>query len=227
MTRVAIMQPYFLPYIGYFQLMNDVDQFVIYDDVQFTKKGWINRNYLSSNSGPWLFSIPVSNSSEMTLISEKLIAPEFSRSKLISRIEQNYNKFATTEKLMRVREIINFESDNLFEYIRFSLVEMSKEVNIDFNKVIASSSLGDFKMFKGQDKVIQICNSLNADVYVNPVGGKSLYDIKSFETSGIQLIFQEPLIPKLMNATEKSQHYSFLHDYLTLNPDELKTLILK
>lgn len=219
------MQPYFLPYIGYFQLINDVDQFVIYDDVQFTKKGWINRNYLTSNSGPWLFSIPVSSSSEIALISEKRIAPEFSRSKLISRIEQNYSKSATSEKLLRVREIINFESDNLFEYIRFSLIEMSKEVSIDFSRIIPSSSLGDFKRFKGQDKVIQICHSLNADVYVNPIGGKTLYDEKTFETNGIQLIFQEPIRPKLINPTEETQYFSFLHDYLTFDHDELEALI--
>jgi hypothetical protein len=225
MNRVAIMQPYFFPYVGYFQLMDEVDHFVIYDDLQFTKKGWINRNYLYSDSGPWLFSIPVSNISELALISEKRIAPEYSRSKLISRIEQNYNKIATSEKLIQMREMINFESDSLFEYIHFSLVEMSKQVNIDFNKIITSSSLGDFKMLKGQDKVIQICKSLNADVYINPIGGKTLYDIDTFKANEIQLIFQESVKSNPKSVTEESQSYSFLHDYLTLDHNELRSLL--
>jgi hypothetical protein len=225
--KIAIMQPYFFPYVGYFKLLAQVDKFVIYDDVQFTKKGWINRNYLSSSSGPWLFSIPVVNASAIELIRDKRIAPEYSRSKLISRIEQNYHKLTSREKMAQVSNIINFDSDNLFEYIEFSLREMSKELNLEINRVIPSSSLGDFRMFKGQEKVLQICKSLNADTYINPVGGKSLYDIDSFETNGIQLIFQEPNQPQLVNPTEEIQQYSFLHDYLTMGDEELRRLILK
>jgi hypothetical protein len=223
--KIAIMQPYFFPYVGYYNLLAQVDKFVIYDDIQFTKKGWINRNYLNSPSGPWLFSIPVTNVSLIEIIGKKQIAPVYDRLKLISRIEQNYKKLATPEKLAQVKRMINFNTSSLFEYIHFSLIEMSKEIGIDPEKIIPSSSLGDFTNYKGQEKVIQICKSLNADVYINPIGGKALYSTNTFEESEILLRFQEPIENVSHNQNEEIPYFSFLHDYLTLSGDELKKVV--
>lgn len=225
--KIAIMQPYFFPYIGYYQLLAQVDKFVIYDDIQFTKKGWINRNYLNSPSGPWLFSIPVTDISAIEIIGKKKIAAEFDRSKLIGRIEQNYKRLATPEKLARLKSIIDFNSENLFEYIIFSLKEMSKEIEVDPEKIIPSSSLGDFSNYKGQERVIKICNSLNADVYINPMGGKTLYSKNAFEDNGIILQFQNPIETIPQNVIEGISHFSFLHNYLTSSANELRNLVIK
>jgi hypothetical protein len=225
--KIAIMQPYFFPYAGYYNLLAQVDKFVIYDDIQFTKKGWINRNYLNSLSGPWLFSIPVTNVSAIEIIGQKQIAPEYDRLKLISRIEQNYKRLATPEKLTQVKKMINFSTDSLFKYIHFSLIEMSKEIGIDPEKIIPSSVLGDFTDYKGQEKVIQICKSLSADVYINPIGGKALYSTNTFEESGILLRFQEPIETTSQNQHEEIPYLSFLHDYLTLSSVELRNVVFK
>lgn len=225
--KIAIMQPYFFPFVGYYKLLAEVDKFVIYDDVQFTKKGWINRNYLNSPSGPWLFSIPVVNISAIESVGQKKIAPEFDRSKLIRRIEQNYQKLTTPDKLARIQNIIDFKTDNLFEYLRFSLIEMSKEIEIDHEKIIPSSRLGSFANYQGQEKVIQICNSLKADEYVNPIGGKNLYDSNSFEENGILLRFQEPIAAVSENQNHEVPYFSFIHDYLTLSSNELRNLLSK
>jgi hypothetical protein len=225
--KIAIMQPYFFPYVGYYNLLAEVDKFVIYDDIQFTKRGWINRNYLNSRTGPWLFSIPVTNVSTIENIGLKRIAPEFNRSKLISRIEQNYQKFAAPEKLAKVRTMISFSSDSLFEYLFFSLTEMSEEIGVNPDKIIRSSSLGSFANYKGQEKVIRICKSLNADEYMNPIGGKTLYDADSFEKSGILLRFQDPIYTVSRNQNQEVPHFSFLHDYLTVSTDELRKIFSK
>jgi hypothetical protein len=223
--KIAIMQPYFFPYVGYYNLLTQVDKFVIYDDIQFTKKGWINRNYLNSPSGPWLFSIPVTNVSAIESIGQKQIAPEYERSKFISRIEQNYKKLATPEKLSQAKRIINFPTDNLFEYIHFSLREISKEIEIDPEKIIPSSDLGDLSIHKGQDKVIQICKILNADEYINPINGKSLYSVNTFEEHGIRLKFQNPIKIPPRNYTEEVPYLSFLDSFLTLSSDDLRNLV--
>jgi hypothetical protein len=225
--RIAIMQPYFFPYVGYYNLLAQVDKFVIYDDIQFTKKGWINRNYLNSSSGPWLFSIPVTNISAIESIDRKKIAPEYDRSKLFSRIVQSYKRYSTPAKLDQVEEIINFRTDSLFEYILFSLTEMSAEIQVEPEKIIRSSSIGDFTNYKGQEKVIQICKSLDADVYVNPIGGKAIYNDTTFEESGILLRFQEPIETVSQHQNEKVPYFSFLHDYLTLSSTELRNVVSK
>ena len=225
--KIAIMQPYFFPFVGYYNLMAQVDKFIIYDDIQFTKKGWINRNYLNSSSGPWLFSIPVTNISAIENIGQKKIAPEFQRSKLFSRIEQNYQKLATPEKLAKVKKIIDFDSSSLFDYISFSLREISKEVAIEPDRIIPSSSLGDFSNYKGQERVIKICNTLNADVYINPIGGMALYSEKIFEENGIFLRFQDPIEIASKNPNEEVPHFSFLHNYLTSNDEELRSLLFR
>ena len=225
--KIAIMQPYFFPYIGYYNLIAQVDKFIVYDDIQFTKKGWINRNYLNSPSGPWLFSIPVTNISAIENIGQKQIAPEFDRPKLVSRIEQNYQKLAKPEKLAKVKEIIDFSSNSLFDYLIFSLREMCREIGIEPERLIPSSTLGDFTNYKGQDRVIKICEAMSADVYINPIGGTSLYSADTFKENGILLKFQEPIETVSRNQIEGIPHFSFLHTYLTSSSYQLRNLVCK
>ncbi len=92
-SKIAVMQPYFFPYIGYFQLINSVDKFVILDDVNYIKKGWINRNYILVNSKPCLFTIPLVKPSQNKLINETEIAFESNwKKKFLKTIETGYAK---------------------------------------------------------------------------------------------------------------------------------------
>ena len=90
--KLAIMQPYFLPYIGYFQLIAAVDQFIVYDNIKYTKKGWINRNRLLQNGTDTVFSIPLSKDSDALDIRERQIAADFRRDKLLKQIAEAYRK---------------------------------------------------------------------------------------------------------------------------------------
>lgn len=194
MNRVAIMQPYFLPYIGYFQLIHKVDQFVIYDDVQFTKKGWINRNSTPVNNGIWKFTVACNSSPESSTIFEKIISPEFNRGKFIMRIRTEYQKLLSenSEAFELLEKIISFEDSNLFNFIANSIRELTKYLNIPSSRIIVSSDVGDFTRLKSQDKVLAICKEIEASHYLNPISGRHLYSEEVFKNNGLELEFFEP-----------------------------------
>ncbi len=92
--KVAIMQPYFLPYIGYFQLINAVDKFVIYDNIEFTKKGWINRNRILVNGKDEFISLPITKASDFLHANQRYLASNFEneKNKILRKIKESYRK---------------------------------------------------------------------------------------------------------------------------------------
>jgi hypothetical protein len=225
--KIAIMQPYFLPYIGYYQLYAAVDNFIIYDDVQFTKKGWINRNYLDSPDGPWLFSIPITSGPVSDLIRDKVIAPNFSRSALKSRIKQNYSKYDYTEQLEIIGKIVDFETTSLFEYLHASLRTLTDALGLGAEKIMISSDIGDFRRFKGQDKVLAICREMDATTYINPIGGRDLYDATVFEANGLDLAFMPKQHSNLEVTGSKESSFSIAHEFLTQEIEVLRGKLLR
>jgi hypothetical protein len=192
--KIAIMQPYFLPYIGYFQLISHVDEFIVYDKIKYTKKGWINRNRLLLNSGEELFSINLEKSSDFTDVIDKRISPVFSREKLLNKIHQNYRyEDFYKENIAVFEEIISFESNNLFYYIFNSIKKLNLHLNINTSLRISSSIDADSTL-KNVDRVINICHRCGATTYVNPPGGRDLYESNVFEKVGVKLSFFQPTI---------------------------------
>ncbi len=192
MTKVAVMQPYFFPYLGYFQLISAVDVFVIYDNLQYTKKGWINRNRILVNGKDSYVSIELESSSSLSEIKEKRIADSFSREKLIRRIYGAYKKalyFNYAIKL--IEEIIYFETDNLFDYVKNSIFKLSDWFNLTPEFVI-SSNLKINDNHHGQERLIDICTQLNAKQYINLPGGRALYDPIQFDENNLKLSFLQP-----------------------------------
>ncbi len=218
--RIAIMQPYFLPYIGYFQLISAVDRFVLYDDVQYTKKGWINRNQFNADRGAWKFSIAVNSHREKTRISEINISKEYNRQKIIARIKNDFRELdhSQQEAMTLIAKVIEFEENNLFKYVLNSVVEVCEYLNIKKEKFLISSEIGNFTELKGEAKVLQICRALNATSYINPISGAHLYDKTRFKNKGVELKFLEPLIHPGMNS---NQPVSIAQDLLTRNKSEV------
>lgn len=185
--KLAIMQPYFMPYIGYFQLINAVDKFVIYDDVQFIKGGWINRNYLLLNDEKFMFNLILNGASANKLINE--ITVQVNQNKLIKTIYYSYNKapyFKTVISL--IENILNYEDKNLAKFIGNSIINICDYLKIH-TAILYSSMLSKNNELKAQDKVISICKLLNADTYINAIGGQELYDKETFNRDNIQLKF--------------------------------------
>ncbi|MCP4521846.1 MAG: WbqC family protein [Cytophagales bacterium] len=188
--KAAIMQPYFAPYIGYFQLMNEVDTFVIYDDVNFIKKGWINRNNLLVNGQSNLFSIPLTNVSQNKKINETFISPEEKwKSNFLKKLQMAYKKAPYYESAFpTIEKIILHSEENLAKFIEFSLKEIATFLNIN-TKIILSSNIEKNNSLKGQEKILAICKKINANHYINPIGGMELYDKSIFLEENIILNF--------------------------------------
>jgi len=188
--KVAIMQPYLFPYIGYFQLIKAVDKFVVLDDVNYINKGWINRNNILVNGKSNMFTVPLKEASQNKLINEIEISSDLKwKEKLLKTIEQSYKKSPYYNLISPVIiEIINHDNKNLSEFICFSLNKINEYLGID-TLVIPSSSIYNNRDLKAQNKIIDICLKESADTYVNPIGGIELYDKSEFEKKKLTLFF--------------------------------------
>ena len=183
------MQPYFLPYIGYFQLLNAVDKYVIYDNIQYTKKGWINRNRILQNGKDLMITIPLEKDSDYLDVKERSLSVGFDKKKLLNQIRESYRKAPYFEQVIPLTErIVNFDDNNLFHYIDNSVREICRYLGIN-TEIIISSSLGIDHSLKGQDKVIAICKELKATDYYNAIGGQELYSPEEFKKENINLHF--------------------------------------
>lgn len=189
MKKTAIMQPYFFPYIGYWQMMNAVDDFVVYDDVNYIKNGWVNRNNILLNSQKHLVTVPLSGASPFLLINQIKVCQDKKREKLLKTIEQAYKKAPFfSEVFPIVFNTVMYPSEFIVDALYFSIKEISSFLEMKTN-LILSSTLAKKNELKGKDKVINVCQLLNTDVYINAIGGLKLYDKNDFKQNNIDLYF--------------------------------------
>jgi len=189
---IGIMQPYFMPYIGYFQLMKAVDKYIIYDDVNYIKGGWVSRNYLLINGEKKMYTITLKEASPNKLFNEIEIKDDFK--KLMKTLQLNYSKSVNFKETMVLMErIISFPNKQLSQFIANSFQEILNYLSID-TELILSSNIYKNNTLKGQEKVLNICNILGANTYYNAVGGQELYSKEKFKESGIMLNFIETMI---------------------------------
>ncbi len=187
--HVAIMQPYFLPYIGYFQLLAAVDRFVIYDTVEYTKKGWINRNRMLRDGAVVTFSLPLKKDSDFLHVRDRRIADDFDRRKLVSQLSGAYRRAPQFDQVMPVlNDVVNFDTTNLFDFIKNSLERCCAYLSIK-TPIVAASLIEGENDLRGAARVLSICETLGADRYTNPIGGLDLYRPSDFAAHGIALQF--------------------------------------
>jgi len=188
--KLAIMQPYFFPYIGYFQLLKAVDKFVIFDDVNFIKKGWINRNRILLDNKAHPFTLPVEKASQNKRINELLIADDGKwKNKLLKTIRAAYIKTPMFNMVFPIIEnMIRHENPKLSEYLYYSILKLCEYLNIN-TQIIDSSAKYNTAHLKGQEKIIDICLKEKATHYFNLIGGVDLYNTNDFAKHNIQLFF--------------------------------------
>ncbi len=230
MKQVAIMQPYFFPYIGYYQLIKSVDDFIVYDNIKYTKSSFINKNYILLNKEKKLFSIPLKKDSNSLNIKDRYISPvwEKERQKLLNQIKQSYSRSIYFEEGFSIIEkCIMFNSSNLFSFIYNSLKQICEYLSINTNLLISSQVPHDSSL-KSSGRVIDLCKSLRAVSYVNPPGGKELYCKKIFKNSGIDLKFLEPEInPYNQGVGNFISHLSIIDLIVFQGKDQLKEQLNK
>lgn len=185
------MQPYFMPYIGYFQLINSVDKFIIYDNIQYTKKGWINRNRILVNGKDQLITLSIKKDSDYLNVVERKLSEswEKDKNKMLNIIKSSYNRapyFQETFEL--ISKCLNNSEVNLFNFIYNSIILINKHLEIK-TPIIISSTIDIDHTLKSQDKVLSLCRKQNADIYINSIGGIELYDKGIFKQNNIELNF--------------------------------------
>lgn len=220
--KIAIMQPYLFPYIGYFQLINEVDQFVIYDNIEFTKKGWINRNRILVNGKDDYFTLPLKKNSDFLHVNQRKVADSYSkdRAKIIGRIVELYKKAPQyNEVFPLIESIFSTNEENLFDFIFNSLKIISHYLEIK-TEFIVSSSIAINHSLKSQDKVIAICKELRATNYINPIGGTELYSKDTFNKNDLQLNFIKSNTIKYQQFDYEFVPWLSIIDVLLFNPKE-------
>ena len=186
---LGIMQPYFFPYIGYYQLINAVDQFVVYDNIKYTKKGWINRNRLLQNGRDVTFSVPLKKASDRLHISNREISDDFDPTKLLNIFKGSYSKAPYYKGVsILLEKILSYQNNNLFHYLHNSIIQTCEFLEID-TEILVSSELDTNHSLTAEERVISLCESVGAKSYVNPKGGIELYNKDHFSLSGIELKF--------------------------------------
>lgn len=189
MKRVAIMQPYFLPYIGYFQLVAAADEFIVYDDIQYTKKGWINRNRYLCEGRDRLFTLPVQQGPSLADVRERTLAAGFDRPALLNRLREAYRQAPHfDETFPLVESVVRRGEGNLFAYVFGSIRDVCGHLGLA-TRLTVSSTLGVDRALPGAGRVIALCRRAGADTYINPIGGRELYAADEFARHGIALRF--------------------------------------
>lgn len=188
--KVGIMQPYFVPYIGYWQLMNIVDKYVIYDDVNYINRGWINRNRILADGKIHYFNVPILKASQNKKINEILVNRDRKlRRKNLKMIKTSYLKAPYFKEVFPlVEQIINSDKEILSEYIYDSFLLICSYLGIK-TEFIMSSHIEKDNSLKGQEKILSICKLLGATEYYNSIGGTHLYSQQEFQKNHIQLYF--------------------------------------
>ena len=222
--KVAIMQPYFFPYIGYFQLINVVDVFVIYDDVNFIKQSWITRNRILLKNEEYRINLIVEGASSFKRINQ--IHRIVDSKKWLKTIEQSYKKapyFSTVFPL--IKEISLNDEKKLSNFLLFSLSKIAKYLDIK-TKFKLSSEIEKDNNLKGQDKVIAICKQLDTTNYINAIGGEKLYNKVDFNKNDIELNFikTNPIIYR-QNDNQFIPWLSIIDVLMFNNKDEIKDLL--
>lgn len=187
--KVGIMQPYFFPYLGYWQLINAVDKYVVYDDVNYIKGGWISRNNILLNGAKHMITMPLCSPSPNKKINEIEIKKDrVAVKKVIKTIKAAYLKAPYYTIVMPIIERL-IEDANTIAILNYnSIVEIGKY--LDFKtEILLSSKIEKNNELKGVDKVIQINKILGADTYYNAIGGQELYSKKEFCKAGQNLYF--------------------------------------
>lgn len=190
--KVAIMQPYLFPYLGYWQLIKAVDLFVLFDDVNYIKRGWINRNNILVNGNRYLFTIPLQDASCFKKINEISLS-ENSKGKEIENflktLKRAYSKAPYFGDVYGLLENCFLSGENnISRLIEYSIRTLCGYIGIN-TEIKISSELANTQYFKGEERILDICTRLNADQYINPMGGVDLYSKNHFQEKSLELSF--------------------------------------
>ena len=187
--KIGIMQPYFFPYLAYWQLIKAVDKYVVYDDVTYIKGGWISRNNILLDGDKYMITLPLDNPSSFRKINEIEVTSNIKqRQKVLRTLEAAYKKAPYYNDVMPWIEELILDSKTIADLNYKAIKKILDYLDID-TEIVISSKLDKNNELKGQDKVIHINKLLGSDTYINAIGGVDLYTDSAFSREGIKLQF--------------------------------------
>ena len=212
MGTLAVMQPYFMPYVGYFQLMHAVDRFVLFDDVAYINKGWINRNRICVAGQPHAFTVPLAAASQNRTICEHLLFDDGKwKPKLLATIKANYRGAVNyAEAYALIEKIVLHPAQGISEYVAYSLNQVCAYLEIT-TAIVPTSGVYANQQMKAQERILDICRQENAGVYVNSIGGQHLYQAEAFSSQNVKLRFlQSQTEPYQQSGTQFHANLSII-----------------
>lgn len=216
---VAANQPYFIPYIGFWQLINHADVFVILDDYAYINRGWVNRNRVLSNGEPTYISIALEKASQNKLINETFLS-EQDFGKLLKSLHYLYHKASNFEEGYHLMESIFASTErNLAKFLQNSMQEISQYLGVT-TKFVLSSEMEGNNQYKREYRIYDQCARLGADTYVNAIGGTDLYDFEEFKKRGLTLNFLKTRPIEYKQFKHPFVPYLSILDVIMFNPRE-------
>lgn len=228
--KIAVMQPYIFPYIGYFQLIKSVETFIFYDDVNFIKRGWINRNKILINNREFLITFPcikASQNKEIREVGIDLKNPQYQ--KVLKSIYLSYKNAPYFSKIFSIIESC-FESDSqtISDLAILSIKSTCSYLGLNTEFEISSQNYNQTKGLGKADRLIKIANLNKADKYINAIGGKELYTKDYFKSHGVELLFLESTIKEYKQFENKFVPGLSIIDVLMFNSiEKTKAMIEK
>jgi len=219
------MQPYFFPYIGYFQLINAVDKFVFYDDVNYIKNGWINRNRILIHNQPSYITVHLRNVSPFKLINQI----EFidNRPKLIKTIQFSYKKAPYYEDVWPIIEkCLKLETEKISDLAVESIKSVCDYLDLERTFELSSIYYYDTKDLGKNKRLKAICHRNKVDTYINAIGGQTLYSKKDFMDSNIDLYFLKPHITEYQQYNNSFTSNLSIIDIMMFNSiDDINSML--
>ena len=214
-------QPYLLPYLGYWQLIHAADRFLIADDYDFIKAGWVNRNRILLNGAPYYLRVEMVEHTPSRLIMDKRVAmkPAWLNDKLRT-LEMAYHRapfFAQGYAL--AERILTYPERNLALFLEHSIQEVCAYLGIT-TPISRSSELTGNSRFRREERIYDFCARLGADTYINLPGGQKLYDYGAFAAHGIRLRFIQPILKPYKQFGDRFVERLSILDAIMFNPPD-------
>lgn len=191
--KLAIMQPYFFPYLGYWQLLASVDKLILLDDVNYIQRGWINRNRIAINGQPAWLTVPLQGASQNRMICDIDILPDNGWKQKMQRTLATSYAHAPMAQTIQVlfEQWLASANGNLSTALHAGLIQIATLLGIT-TTIVPSSRAYAKDGLKGQQRILDICRREGASIYINPPGGREIYDAELFRQAGIELMFLQP-----------------------------------
>jgi hypothetical protein len=218
-------QPYFLPYLAWWQLIKASDLFLISDDYNYIKSGWICRNRILVEGEPLFFRVEIKKRNSYRLIKDMELMP-INIGKKLKTLEFAYRKapyfdngFSLAERVLRCPET------NLADFLENSIREVCSFLRITTPMKRSSELVGNSR-FKREERIYDACRRTGADTYINAIGGMALYDKDKFAEQGLTLRFLKSGLPEYKQFKSPFvQKLSILDAIMFNSPEKLQEML--